>query len=408
MPEGNRVLIALNQGARLIFPGKSRIPRTVWALGFVSMFMDVSSEMIHSLLPLFIVTGLGASPAVLGLIEGLAEATASLTKVFSGWLSDRLRKRKLLALIGYGAAALTKPVFPIASTTFEIFCARFADRVGKGIRGAPRDALIADVTSKDGRGAAYGLRQSLDTIGAVVGPLAAMAIMIATSGDIRAVFWWAVLPAFAAVLILFLGVKEERQPEAVLQRASRLQLSEFLSLDRTFWVVVVVGAIFTLARFSEAFLLLRAQEVGFDLALVPVVMVVMNIVYALVSAPAGHLSDTLDRRWVLGAGLVVLIVADVVLAQFDHFAGVLVGSALWGLHMGLSQGLLSALVADAAPEKLRGTAFGVFHFVTGFALLAASAFAGWVWSAWGSQATFLSGALLALLALIGLIVAIRR
>ena len=385
-----------------------RVPRTVWALGFVSMFMDISSEMIHSLLPVFIVSGIGASAAVLGLIEGVSEATASITKVYSGWLSDKLQERKLLTLIGYGISAVTKPIFPFASTSFEVLCARFADRVGKGVRGAPRDALIADVTPKEHRGAAYGLRQSLDTVGAVAGPIAAIALMMLYGGDMRAVFGWAVVPAAVAVAVLFWGVKEPAAIAGTAVKTGVPHFREWRAFGPSFWSVVFVGGVFSLARFSEAFLLLRVQEVGLDIALVPIVLVVMNTVYALASAPAGRWSDTVDRRVLLALGLVVLILADLVLASVGRVEGVLLGSALWGLHMGLTQGLMSALVADAAPVDLRGTAFGIFNLVTGFALLAASVVAGALWTAFGAEWTFLTGATLALLSIASIVLVSRR
>ncbi|MDP1629822.1 MAG: MFS transporter [Caulobacter sp.] len=382
--------------------GLSAVPRTVWALGLVSLCMDMSSEIIHGLLPVFLVTGLGASVALVGLIEGVAEATASISKVFSGWISDRLGKRKLLVLIGYGLAALTKPVFPLAVTPFEVLGARFADRIGKGIRGAPRDALITDVTAPEARGAAFGLRQSLDTVGAFVGPLTAMALMVLLAGDIRAVFAWAVIPAALAVLLVIFGVQEPREGEGARPAAPPIRWSDIKAMGRPFWGVVLLGAVFTLARFSEAFLILRAQGVGLPIALVPLVLVVMNLVYAAVAAPVGSLSDRIGRGGLLAAGLAVLIVADLVLTLSGDVAGVLIGVALWGLHMGLTQGLLSALVADVAPEPLRGTAFGLFNLATGAALLAASGIAGLIWTTLGPEATFLVGAGFAGLALIGL------
>lgn len=385
-----------------------KIPRTVWALGFVSMFMDISSEMIHSLLPIFLVSTLGASAALLGVIEGIAEATASITKVFSGWLSDRLGKRKLLAVIGYGLGAITKPVFPLAATPFEVLGARFVDRVGKGIRGAPRDALVADVTPPEIRGAAFGLRQALDTVGAFVGPLVAVALMYALAGDMRAVFWWAALPAGIAVALLVLGVDEPAHPANSKERKAPITWAHVRQIGPDYWSVVIVGVIFTMARFSEAFLVLRAQDVGFAIALIPLVMVVMNVVYSVVSTPAGQWSDRIDRRIVLAASLVALIAADIVLAQFGSISGMLAGAALWGLHMGLSQGLLAALVADTSPVSLRGTAFGVFNLASGIAALAASALAGLLWTLNGAQATFSAGAVFAALALMGLVFIIRR
>lgn len=378
------------------------VPRGVWALGLVSMFMDISSEMIHSLLPVFLVTTLGASVGLVGLIEGVAEATASITKVFSGWISDRLGKRKLLAVLGYGLGALSKPVFPLAVTPFEVFGARFADRIGKGIRGAPRDALVADITRPGARGAAFGLRQALDTIGTFLGPLLAVALMALLAGNMRAVFAWAVVPALIAMLLLIVGVEEPRRAEATHTVRVPIRWAEVRDMGHAFWSVLAVGMIFTLARFSEAFLVLRAQDVGLALALAPAVMVVMNVVYAAVAAPAGVLADRMDRRVLLAAGLAVLTLADAALALLPTIAGALLGAALWGLHMGLTQGLFAALVADAAPDRLRGTAFGIFNLATGVTLLAASTLAGSLWAMVGPSWTFLAGAGFSLIALVGL------
>lgn len=388
--------------------GWRAVPRGVWALGFVSMFMDISSEMVHSLLPAFLVGTLGASVVLVGLIEGIAESTASITKIFSGWLSDRLGKRKWLAVLGYGLGALTKPVFPMAVTPFEVLGARFADRIGKGIRGAPRDALVADITPAEVRGAAFGLRQALDTVGAFLGPLLAIALMALLSNDIRKVYAWAVVPAVIAVVLLILGVEDPKPSSGQPLRPAPIRPSQIRDMGRPFWTVVAVGVVFTMARFSEAFLVLRAQDVGLAVALVPVVMVVMNIVYSAVSTPAGSLSDRIDRRQLLAVGLGVLVAADAVLALVPNVAGVLVGVALWGLHMGLTQGVLAALVADAAPENLRGTAFGLFNLATGITLLAASALAGLLWTALGAPATFAAGGAFAALAALGLLAVIRR
>ena len=389
--------------------GISAVPRGVWALGLVSMFMDISSEMIHSLLPVFLVGTLGASVALVGLIEGTAEATASITKIFSGWLSDRLGKRKLLAVLGYGLGALSKPIFPLAVTPFEVFGARFADRIGKGVRGAPRDALVADLSPPSIRGAAFGVRQSLDTIGAFTGPLVAMALMLVLAGNIRAVFAWAVVPAIIAVLLLVIGVREPRSHSDV-HGAARppIRWAEVRGIGPTFWGVVALGVVFTMARFSEAFLVLRAQDAGLPIALIPVVMVVMNVVYSIAAAPAGSLSDRIDRRLVLVAGLACLVLADLFLALGGGVPSVLIGVALWGLHMGLTQGLLAALVVDTAPSHLRGTAFGLFNLTSGVTMLAASTLAGVLWSAYGFRATFLAGSVFAGLALVGLILFVRR
>ena len=382
------------------------MPRGVWALGLVSLFMDISSEMIHALLPIFLVAMLGASPALLGLIEGAAEATASVTKLFSGALSDWMGKRKPLVLLGYGLAALTKPAFALASAPLWVFLARFADRIGKGLRGAPRDALIADITPDAIRGAAFGLRQTLDTLGAVAGPLAALGLM-ALTGDIRAVYWWAVIPAFLAVLVLLLGVEEPARRGRGVTR-TRITWRHLRYLRPVFWAVTLTGVLFTLARFSEAFLVLKAMNAGFSLALAPLVMVAMNLVYALVATPAGRLSDRIGRWGLLAAGLGVLIVADLVLAFAETPALTLLGAALWGLHMGLTQGILSALIADTAPLRLRGTAFGLFNLLSGVALLGASVVAGLLWDVYGPAATFLAGAAFSLLSLLAMAPAARR
>lgn len=383
------------------------VPRTVWALGFVSMFMDISSEMIHSLLPVFLVVGLGASPALVGLIEGVAEATASITKVFSGWLSDRLGRRKILAVLGYGLGAITKPVFPLAVTPFEVLGARFADRIGKGIRGAPRDALVADVTPQDLRGAAFGLRQSLDTVGAFLGPLIAVGLMALLNDDMRAVFGFAVIPAGIAVLLLVVGVEESPASKAHHEAKAPISWAEVRTIGAPFWLAVAVGVLFTMARFSEAFLVLRGSDAGIPLTLVPFVLIAMNLVYALVSAPVGSLSDTVGRKSLLAWGIVVLILADLVLALVGSIAGVVIGVALWGLHMGLTQGLLAALVADTAPARLRGTAFGLFNLATGVTMLAASVLAGALWSAQGAASTFLTGGGFAVIALFGVLLLLK-
>jgi MFS family permease len=384
------------------------LPGGIWALGFVSLLMDVSSEMIHALLPVYLVTVLGTSMVTVGFIEGLAEATAAITKVFSGALSDRLGKRKALAALGYGLAALTKPVFPLAGSIDWFVAARFVDRIGKGIRGAPRDALIADLAPADRRGEAFGLRQSLDTVGAFIGPFLAIAVMWATANDFRTVFWWAAVPAFLALGLILFAVHEPERPAGARRAKAPLALAELRRLGGAYWGVVAVSGVFTLARFSEAFLVLRAESVGLPVALVPAVMVVMNIVYAGVATPAGLLADRIGRFGILFAGFALLIVADVVLALVPSVAGLVVGVAVWGLHMGLTQGLLATLVADAAPEDLRGTAFGAFNLVAGLATLAASLVAGALWDVLGPAATFLAGAGFTTAALCGLAVVWSR
>lgn len=377
------------------------MPRAIWVLGFVSMLMDISSELIHSLLPLFLVGTLGVSVVMVGLIEGVAESTALIVKVFSGVLSDHFRRRKTLAVVGYALGALTKPAFALAQGAGVVVAARFVDRVGKGIRGAPRDALVADLVPPEQRGAAYGLRQSLDTVGAFLGPLLATVLMLLLANDFRAVFWVAVIPGLLAVLLLMAGVRE---PEAApgLVSGSPIRREALRRLGTVYWRVVVIGAVFTLARFSEAFLVLRAQQLGVAASFVPLVMVAMNLVYALSAYPFGKLSDSMSHGRLLGWGLVVLIAADATLAFASGWQVMLVGVALWGLHMGMTQGLLAAMVADTAPDDLRGTAFGLFNLVSGVAMLMASGIAGLLWERLGSQVTFMAGASFALLTLIGL------
>ncbi|MGH7448649.1 MAG: MFS transporter, partial [Longimicrobiales bacterium] len=345
-------------------------------------------------------TSLGASMLVVGFIEGVAEAIANITKVFSGVVSDWIRRRKLLAVIGYGLAAATKPVFALADTVGWVVAARFTDRVGKGIRGAPRDALVADLAPLHLRGASFGLRQSLDTVGAVAGPLAAIGLMALTANSFRTVFWIAAVPAAIALGILILGVHEPERPYAALDRPPP-HVADIRRLGSAFWVVVGVSALLTLARFSEAFLVLRAQDVGLTLALVPLVMVVMNVMYSLAAWPAGVLADRFGRSGVLGTGIAFLIVADVILAAGATIPLTLLGVVFWGLHMGFTQGIFATLVADTAPVELRGSAFGIFNLTAGIAMLAASVIAGALWNAYGPAATFIAGAAFTTLALAG-------
>ena len=375
----------------------------IWALGFGSMFMDISSELIHSLLPIFMTTVLGASMVTVGVIEGMAEATAAITKVFSGALSDYLGKRKFLMIFGYAMAAFTKPIFPLANSIGWVFGARFVDRIGKGIRGAPRDALVADIAPPQLRGAAYGLRQTLDSIGAFIGPLLAVALMIWFVNDIKAVMWVAVAPAFIAVALLVIYVREPERKHAESTAKAPLTLADARRLPSRYWLVVLLGGVFTLARFSEAFLVLRAQDVGFALGYVPLVMIAMNVAYAAFAYPAGIAADRIGARTLLLLGLMLLIASDLVLAIGASPLLVLVGSVLWGLHMAFTQGLLAKLVADTAPARLRGTAFGIFNLVSGAALLLASVIAGVLWSAFGASATFLAGAAFAAAAAFGLL-----
>ena len=389
-------------------PATRALPGDVWALGFVSLLMDASSELVHSLLPIFMVSVLGAGMLTVGLLEGIAEATASVAKIFSGTLSDRWQRRKPLVVLGYGLSALSKPAFPLATVIGWVFAARFIDRVGKGIRGAPRDALVADITPPHLRGAAFGLRQALDSVGAVVGPALAMALMWSLANDIRAVLWFAVVPAVLAVALLTVAVREpERAALAVAARAPA-SLPDMGTLPRRYWLVVGLGIVFTLGRFSEAFLVLRAENVGMATGQVPLVMAVMSGLYAVGAYPSGVMADRFGGRTLMLAGLVVLVVADLVLARAATPVLTLAGAACWGLHMALTQGLFSKLVADVAPEHLRGTAFGVFYLMTGIATLFASVIAGALWSRVGPAATFYAGAMFAALAMTGLLTVDNR
>lgn len=387
---------------------QDRLPKGIVALGFVSLFMDMSSEMIHGLLPLFVTGTLGASALYLGLIEGLGEATASVVKFFSGYLSDRFGRRKPLAILGYGLSALTKPLFAMAGVPSAVLVARVADRVGKGIRGAPRDALVADIVPQAQRGAAYGLRQSMDTVGAFAGPMIAIALLWAFPDNLRLVFALAIIPAILSVATLALFVRE---PNAVARASSTprpaLNRATLVALGRPFWRVTTLGALIMLARFSEAFLILRASDAGLPLAGAPLVLVTMNLVYAASAWPSGKLSDRIGVRGLLVAGLATLIGADLILAGAPGLWSTMAGIALWGLHMGLTQGLLSALIANAAPAPLRATAFGTFNLIGGLVTLVGNALAGWLWYAYGSPATFATGLGFALAALISLPVLLR-
>ena len=377
------------------------IPKGIWALGFVSLFMDMSSELIHSLLPIFMVTTLGASVTSVGVIEGIAESTSLIVKIFSGALSDYLGKRKLLVMIGYGLAAITKPLFPIANTIGLVLTARFIDRIGKGIRGAPRDALVGDIAPEEIRGACFGLRQSMDTVGAFIAPLLAIAGMLLLNDDIRVVLWIAVIPAFISVLLLVFGVKEPEKHKD-LKSKPPMRVRDIRYVGKAYWQLVAIAGVLTLARFSEAFLILKAQATGLPIAWVPMVMVVMNIVYALAAYPAGILSDKMPRKTLLSIGVVFLIAADLVLGFSTNLWTLALGVSLWGLHMAFSQGLLAAMVTDTTPAEIRGTAYGVFNFVSGIAMLLASVIAGVLWDKFGASVTFFTGAGLTTLALIGI------
>lgn len=379
------------------------IPRTVWALGFVSLFMDLSSELVHSLLPVFLVSTLGASVITVGLIEGVAEAATPMVKVFSGAISDFFRLRKALILLGYGTAALTKPLFPLATSAETVLIARFLDRIGKGVRGAPRDALVADVAPPAIRGACFGLRQSMDTVGAVVGPCLAILLMFWLANDIKQVLWFAVAPAVIAVLLVLVAVEEPEGNRTEHRFRLPLRRDALKEFSADYWRVVAIGAIFTLARFSEAFLVLRAQQVGLAVTWVPLVMVVMSLAYSVSALPAGILSDRMNRRYLLAAGLLLLIFADLILAWAGSPLIVLLGAALWGMHMGFTQGILAAMIADVTPPELKGTAFGLFNLASGLFMLLASVIAGCLWDEYGARIAFYGGSAFSLVALLVLI-----
>lgn len=376
------------------------MPRTVWMLGLVSLFMDLSSEMIHSLLPLFMVTTLGASATLVGVVEGLAESLALMVKVFSGTLSDYIGNRKWLAVSGYALGALSKPLFAVAPTVNLVLTARLLDRLGKGIRGAPRDALVADITPPGIRGAAFGLRQALDTVGAFLGPLLAAALMLLWANDFRAVFWVAVIPGSLSVALLLFGVQEPAKRHNF-AGVNPICWDRLVRMGSAYWWVVGIGSVFTLARFSEAFLLLRAQQGGVPLALTPLIMVAMNLVYAGSAYPFGRLSDRMSHTKLLALGLIVLMGADLVLAMNDSWGVVLLGVCLWGLHMGMTQGLLARMVVDTAPADLRGTAYGLFNLASGLAVLVASLLAGLLWDQLGAPVTFYAGTIFCGLAILG-------
>lgn len=378
-----------------------RLSTAVWALGLTSLFMDISSEMIHSLLPVFLVVGLGASASYVGVIEGVSEATACIVKVFSGVLSDYFGRRKPLALLGYGMAALTKPLFPYASSVGMVFLARFIDRLAKGIRAAPRDALVADVTLPEQRGAAFGLRQSLDTVGSFAGPVLAMLLAAVFAGELRTVLWIAVLPAFISVVVLWVGVREPQRQQAPQSKKRSVEL-RMSAMPRGFWIVCAVASVFMLARFSEAFLVLVGIHAGLTPALSPLVLVAMNLAYLLSAYPVGKLSDRVPKQNLLVAGCGILALANGVLAFAANPVLLIVGALLWGLHMGFTEGVFAAMVANSAPEDLRGSAFGIFNMLRGFVLLAASVIAGLLWDRLGPQATFGFASVLAVLTVFAL------
>jgi MFS family permease len=373
------------------------LPRNVWILGFVSLLMDLSSEIYHALLPAFVTVVLGLPATALGAIDGIAEATANFAKLASGRLSDRSLRRKPWVVAGYGLAAISKPLFPLAASAPAVMAARFADRIGKGIRGSPRDAMIADETPPEIRGKAFGLRQALDTVGALLAPLAAIGLMALLASDIRAVYWVAVIPAAASFLLAWLALREPEQLNAPIKRSPLF--SGFRELDKETKRLLAVGFLFALARFSEGFLILKGMEIGLSETFSPLTLAVFNLAYVALAYPAGSLSDRMRPRTILMAGIVVLVAGNVVLAKSDSLAGVMAGVVLWGAHMALTQGIFSRMIADSAPEHLRATSFGAFWFVSGIGALLASLGAGMMWDRDGSETVFLASAGIATVAL---------
>jgi MFS family permease len=378
---------------------KNSIPKTIWILGFVSLLNDVSTEMIHSVLPMFLVATLGASVTIVGLIEGTAEAIGSILKVFSGALSDYIGHRKWLVFGGYALSTLLKPLYAIASSPLWVLTARLGDRIGKGIRVAPRDALMADCTDPENRGAAYGLRQSLDTVGAVIGPLAASALLFTSSQNFRLIFWTALAPAGLAVILLATGIREPKASQAK-SPANPINMAALRGLGKQYWALVLVAFVFNLGNSSDAFLLLKAQTVGISAPHIPLVLVTMNVSYAISSYPCGVLSDKLGRFDLLLSSFVLYVAVYAGFALADQPWQIWSLLVLYGFYLGLSQGNLLAFVADTIPSQLRGTAFGAINLVVGFALLPASMLAGLLWQYVSPAATFFAGSALAVLAII--------
>jgi len=370
------------------------IPKNIWALGIVSLLMDLSSEMILSILPIFLVTGLGVSVLTLGLIEGFAEGIASMIKAFSGALSDYLKKRKILVVIGYGLSTLTKPFFALASTATWIFAARFVDRLGKGIRVAPRDSLIADSTSTKIRGTAYSLRQALDSLGALLGPIFAIIILYLTTNNFRLVLWFAVIPAVLCIVVLIFRVKESTLKKNISRKKSYFLFKNFLKITPMFWLFFLTVFILNLGHFSEAFLLLRGQEIGLEISFIPIVFVVMNAAYAIVAIPFGHLADKVGFFILIVYGFLILVLSDIILALTNSVGWMFVGIIFWGIHLGMTQGLLLAMIAKLSPLELRGASFGLFHAITGVALFIASLIAGYLWQYYNSGLIFFVSAII--------------
>jgi len=385
-----------------------KIPKSIWTLGIVSLFMDISSEIIHSLLPIFMVSILGSSIIAIGIVEGISEATFLLIRIFSGVLSDYLGKRKIISVIGYGISALSKPLFPLANSVSLILIARFFDRLGKGVRESPRDALIGDIAPKSIRGACFGLRQSLDTIGALIGPIVAILGLLIFSNNIRAILWVSVIPAILSVVIFIVGIHDVEHKYTEDEKTFIFKFKNIFKIGTEYWQIVLIGGLLNLARFSDAFLILKAYELGLPITYVPLVMVLMNCFYAVSSYPAGILSDNINRKFILIIGIVFLIIADLVLAFTDSTWMLALGVGFWGMHMAFTKGILDAMVTDTASIRLLGSAYGIFNFVCGIAVLFASIISGVLWQVYGPFYSFSVGAFLAFLACLSLSLLIKN
>jgi len=365
----------------------SRLSPNIALLGLVSLLTATSSAMVYGLLPVFLVKVLGASIGIVGVMEGLAEASNSAMRLLSGITSDWIGRRKPVVAFGYLLSAANKLVFPMAESVSIVFVARLVDRFGKGVRDAPRDALISDLTPSHIRGSGFGLRTALYTMGFVLGPLAAIGLMVASGDNFRLVFAIAVAPAFAAVGILLFAIGED-PAQSSREARFRIRLSHLSRLPAAFWWSISVASLLSLARYSPAFLVLKASDVGIDPAFVPLILVFTHTVFSAAAYPFGALADRVDHRLQLALAVAVLLAADLVLAAGGTMVTAFLGASLWGLQMGVSEGLLSASVANAAPDDLRGTAFGIYQLAFGLAAFGASGTAGALWSIGGPPLAF--------------------
>jgi MFS family permease len=377
---------------------RARLGRNVLALAAVSLLTDVASDMTYPLLPLFLATTLGASATAVGAIEGAAESTAALLKLASGWLSDRVSRRKPLVLAGYGIASLIRPLIGLAQSVTQVLGIRVTDRIGKGIRTAPRDALVADSVDPAIRGRAFGFHRAADHAGAVIGPLLAFALLRWGGLEVRQIFLLTAIPGALAVLALLVGVREV--PREMPEASRKLDLRA--PLGRRFWSFLAVLLVFTLGNSTDAFLLLRARDLGIDAALIPILWALLHVVKSLSSTPGGALSDRIGRKPLLVAGWILYAAVYFALARADAAWQAWALFAVYGIYFGLTEGVEKALVADLVPEDRRGAAFGWYNLALGIAALPASLIFGTIWDRAGAPAAFGFGAAMALAAAIGI------